>query len=92
VNWYITTSKRLERQIQRLPARVRDSLQVLVAELQQAGPVRGNWPNYSSLGGGRQHCHLKKGRSTYVAVWRVVNPHPREMEILYVGTHEKAPY
>jgi len=92
VNWHITTSKRIERQIQRLPARVRDSLQVLVAELQQTCPVRGNWPNYSSLGGGRHHCHLKKGRPTYVAVWRVVNPHAREMEILYVGTHEKAPY
>lgn len=92
MNWYITTSKGIERQIQRLPARVRDSLQVLVAELQQTGPVRGNWPNYGSLGGGRHHCHLKKGRPTYVAVWRVVNPHTREMEILYVGTHEKAPY
>jgi hypothetical protein len=92
VNWHVTTSKRVAKQIQRLPARVRDSLQVLVAELQQAGPIRGNWPNYSPLGSGRHHCHLKKGRPTYVAVWQVVNPRTREMEITYVGTHEKAPY
>ena len=56
-----------------------------------AGPVRGNWPHYSSLGPGRHHCHLKKGRPTYVAVWEVRDREQRIVEVTYVGTHERAP-
>jgi len=37
------------------------------------------------------HCHLNKGRPTYVAVWRV-EAHTVIVEVIYVGTHENAPY
>jgi hypothetical protein len=40
----------------------------------------------------RHHCHLKKGKPTYVAVWEVKNREIRLIEVTYVGTHEKAPY
>ncbi len=53
--------------------------------------MRGNWPNYSKLGDGRHHCHLKKGNPTYVAVW-IEEQDRITVEIIYVGTHEKAPY
>lgn len=56
-----------------------------------SGPVRGNWPNYSKLADGRHHCHLKKGKPTYVAVWSE-DKATVTVEVIYVGTHEKAPY
>ena len=56
------------------------------------GPVAGNWPNYGKLDDNRHHCHLKKGRPTYVAVWWEVRQEKQTIEVAYVGTHEKAPY
>ncbi|MDR3555637.1 MAG: hypothetical protein P4L55_12845 [Syntrophobacteraceae bacterium] len=40
----------------------------------------------------RHHCHLKKGKPTYVAIWEVRDKNVRIVEIIYAGTHEKAPY
>jgi len=53
--------------------------------------------NYSErlLFSGRRgcyHCHLKKGKPTYVAVWKVTDKKNRLVEVRYVGTHEKADY
>jgi hypothetical protein len=33
-----------------------------------------------------------KGRPTYVAVWEAQDKKIKLVEVLYVGTHEKAPY
>ena len=55
-------------------------------------PVRGDWPNYGKLKPGQHHCHLKKGHPTYVAIWEERNREIRLIEVIYVGTHEKAPY
>jgi hypothetical protein len=74
-----------------LPGKVVDALARLLADIELSGPVRGNWPNYSKLGDGRHHCHLKKGKPTYVAVWRV-EKETVTVEVIYVGTHERAPY
>jgi len=54
------------------------------------GPVRGDWPNYGRLSEDTHHCHIKKGRPTYVMVWRVTAA--KSVEVTYVGTHERAPY
>ncbi len=40
----------------------------------------------------RHHCHLKKGHPTYVAVWEVTDTDVCLVEVIYVGTHEKALY
>jgi hypothetical protein len=61
----------------------------LLLELETMGPVRSNWPNYGKLSDGRYHCHLKKGRPTFVACWEVIE---HKIEVYYVGTHEGAPY
>lgn len=90
--WTVTIHSRVGRQIPRLPKRVQQSLVALIRDIEAQGPVRGNWPNYSKLGGRRHHCHLKKGRPTYVAVWEVIDVARRLVEVIYVGTHEKAPY
>lgn len=38
------------------------------------------------------HCHLNKGRPTYVVVWQVKDRLILLVEVTYVGTHENAPY
>lgn len=90
--WTVTVSKRAQKLIRRLPLRIKDSLIALFRDIENQGPVRGNWLHYSSLDHHRHHCHLKKGRPTYVAVWKVVSQDMKIVEIIYVGTHENAPY
>ena len=72
--------------------RVRKTLAYLIREIELTGPVKGSWPNYSKLGKARHHCHLKKGNPNYVAVWEVKDKRIRLVEVIYAGTHEKAPY
>ncbi len=90
--WEINTSKRVAKQIVKLPGSARKNLKTLLREIEISGPVRGNWSNYGRLGGNRHHCHIKKGKPTYVAVWAVEDKKIRLVEVLYAGTHEKAPY
>lgn len=70
---------------------VLDQLAFLISEIETQGPVRGNWPNYSKIGRHIHHCHLKKGKPTYVATWTEYKDEIR-VEVTYVGSHEKAPY
>ncbi|MBI2503599.1 MAG: cytotoxic translational repressor of toxin-antitoxin stability system [Candidatus Latescibacteria bacterium] len=90
--WTVKVPKRVAKQIEGLPAVVQKRLRRLVSQIEQFGPVRGDWPNYSALTGNCHHCHLKKGHPTYVAVWQVADKSIRLVEVVYVGTHEKAPY
>jgi hypothetical protein len=71
---------------------ITDVIDLLVMELQRNGPVRDDWPNYGRLSVGYYHCHLKKGRPTYVACWTVISEKQKQIEVIYVGTHENAPY
>ena len=90
--WEINISKKVGKQISKLPVAVQKILKTLMKEIEVAGPTRGNWANYSRLGGNRHHCHIKKGKPTYVAVWAVENKKVKLVEVIYAGTHEKAPY
>lgn len=92
MNWTVTLSRKAKKNIPVLPKRVRSTLAYLIKDIELTGPVKGSWPNYSKLGKARHHCHLKKGNPTYVAVWEVKDKEIRLVEVMYVGTHEKAPY
>jgi mRNA-degrading endonuclease RelE of RelBE toxin-antitoxin system len=91
MTWKVLIRRRAEKQALQLPRPVLAALYELMVSIRQTGPVRGEWPNYSKLPGNRHHCHLKKGRPTYVAVW-TENKNTITVEIVYAGTHEKAPY
>lgn len=65
---------------------------LLMLDLEKNGPERTNWPNYGKLSTKNYHCHLKKGRPTYVACWEIINSDLKQIEVYYVGTHEGAPY
>lgn len=92
MNWTVNISKKVSKMIPELPKGVRQSLFVLFLEIEKDGPVRGNWANYSKLNSNRHHCHIKKGSPTYVAVWEITDKQVHLVEVIYVGTHEKAPY
>ncbi len=64
--WSVDLSKRVTKNLSRLPKNAREALEALVVDLTDRGPVRGDWPNYSKLADGRHHCHLNYN---YVAVW-----------------------
>lgn len=89
--WIVNIHRKAERQVASLPLHVSEKLVLLLADLADKGPVRGEWPNYGKLPGGKHHCHLKNGKPTYVAVWNE-EKETVTVEIVYVGTHEKAPY
>jgi hypothetical protein len=75
-----------------VPESATKKLVALILDIENNGPIRGNWPNFSALGKGLYHCHIKKGKSTYVAVWEVKDKEIKLVEVIYAGTHEKAPY
>ena len=89
--WHVRLSRKAEKSLDKLPKPVLDALALLMDDIESSGPVRGDWPNYSKLGPKRHHCHLRKGRPTYVAVW-IETETGCEVEVIYAGTHEKAPY
>ena len=92
MKWTVSLSRNAEKQKAKLSKPLRQILYALIGDIEQTGPVRGDWLNYSKLTGNRHHCHLKKGQPTYVAVWEVQDKTIKLVEVIYVGTHEKAPY
>jgi len=78
--------------LKKLPKGIDEAFQLLLAEIKLSGPVQANWPNYGKLREDCHHCHLQKGRPTYVAVWRILSKKERIIEVTYVGSHEKARY
>jgi hypothetical protein len=96
--WQVRLSRNAEKQYEKLKKNGRtrpsivDLIDFLVIELQEKGPERVDWPNYSKLSDDKYHCHLKKGHPTYVACWKVMNSKKKNIEVYYVGTHEGAPY
>lgn len=75
----------------------REAMNALYLDLEEDGPNQNVWPHYSKLknqgkGVDKRHCHLLRGRPTYVACWEVIDNKKKILEVYYVGTHEKAPY
>ena len=85
-------SKRIEKAIRDLPEHARLKMFALMKDLEMNGINQPSWPNYSKLSDDTYHCHIKKGRPTYVVCWKLIDKNKRIMEIYYAGTHEKAPY
>ena len=92
--WTVRLTNKAAKQARKLPQNVQDILKLLLKEIMTLGPVRGNWKNYSKLEGRKtqHHCHIKTGKPTYVAVWEESDAEIKLVEVVYAGTHEKAPY
>ncbi|MDR1727901.1 MAG: hypothetical protein LBT74_08285 [Acidobacteriota bacterium] len=77
-----------ERNLDRLPEPVRKLFFLLVEDLKADGPIQKSWPNFSSLGKDKYHCHLNR---SHVACW-TWKKGSVEIEVYYAGSREKAPY
>ncbi len=90
--WMIELTRNADKQQRKLPVKIRELLMLLISEMEEDGPHIKNWPNFGKLKGqiNKYHCHLKKGRPTYIACWELKDI--KRIEVYYVGTHEKAPY
>lgn len=92
MSWTVELTRNAQKQVGKLPARIRDILGMLLVDIENTGAVQGRWKNYSKLSPRRHHCHLKSGKPTYVAVWEESPAGIKLIEVTYVGTHERAPY
>jgi len=90
--WGVLLAANVRKRLKKLPKSIDEAFQLLLAEIKLSGPVQANWPNYGKLREDCHHCHLQKGRPTYVAVWRILSKKERIIEVTYVGSHEKARY
>ncbi len=88
MSWTVSFTKKAAKKVKKMPSEIRDILDALVIDLQVSGPVRVDWPNYSPLGSGEHHCHLKH---SWVACW-TADETELKMEIYYAGSREDAPY
>ena len=92
--WRIEYSNKAFKAIGKLPSDIQEIFYSLKTEMEIDGPYRSNWHNYRKFMGLNNcyHCHLHKGKPTYVACWKIIDKTNKRLEIYYVGTHEKAPY
>ena len=84
----ILLSKKVQKNLRKVPQKIRDKFSLLALQLSESGPVANNWQNYSKLGGTQYHCHLSLH---WVACWL----HEKGqiiIEVYYVGSRENAPY
>lgn len=70
VTWTVTVIGQARKAKKNLSIDAQKKLVVLIEELKR-GPQRQAWPNYGKLGTDTYHCHIKKGRPTYVVCWTV---------------------
>jgi hypothetical protein len=90
MKWGVIFTNKAEKQAKKLNTRT-------LSALTTGGPILYEWPNYGKLHSkgneDKYHCHLIKGRPTYICCWEmVVDKKIKMIKIYYVGTHENAPY
>lgn len=95
--WDVSMTPKADKAKDKLPGYVQDLIATLTKQMGILGPYRKEWKNYGPISGkgipdDAFHCHLKKGKPTYVACWKIVNKREKVIEVYYVGTHENAPY
>jgi mRNA-degrading endonuclease YafQ of YafQ-DinJ toxin-antitoxin module len=96
--WIVRIKPNVVKDVQnraKTPIEIEKTFFDLLKDLELNGPAIDR-PNYRKLknqgkGIDLRHCHLKKGRPTWVACWEVESEN-LIIEVYYVGTHEKAPY
>ncbi len=98
INWHVAFTAKAKKQAGSIPSDIQRLVFFLVRDLlMENGPIRPHRPHYGKLKGTAgaaelHHYHLKQGRPTYVAVWRMADAEEKRIEVIYVGTHEKAHY
>lgn len=84
----VVVLKSTRKSIEKMPKQERKKLALLLFDLEEYGAIRKEWPNFSSLGGNKYHCHLSY---KWVACW-TWEKDSIVIEVYYAGSREKAPY
>ncbi len=93
--WTVEFTSKAAKMTSKLPPRIQERLNALRKAIEIKGPVQPSMSHFGKLSGWADetyHCHINKIRPTYVVVWQVKNRTVCLVEVIYVGTHEKAPY
>ena len=92
--WDVEVIGQAKKYHKNLSTKAKISFASLLKELIELGPYRVKWSHYTKEVNANEkyHCHLNKGKPTYVVCWRIVDKHKRIIEVYYAGTHENAPY
>lgn len=93
-NWTVDISGQAKKAKKNLSKSAIIAFYVLLKELKTMGPYRIDWPNYTKMKNKTEdyHCHIEKGKPTYIVCWKITNKKEKAIEVYYAGTHEKAPY
>lgn len=86
--WNVEIKKKALKNLVQLPRNIQQLFAFLKQDLEDSGPIRPDWPNYSKLNGNKYHCHLNYH---YVACW-TAEEQTITIEVYYVGSRENAPY
>jgi len=94
MEWTVNIPARVKKAADKMPLEIREKFYALMRALRALGPNQAGMPHFGKLKnrGDTFHCHLNKGRPTYVVVWIVKDKAICLMEAAYAGTHENAPY
>ena len=95
--WNVHVSKAIRKEVDKFPNHIRGRVDEFIADLEKNGPRINppgtyTWSNFSKLHTGEYHCHIKNGRPTYIATWRLISSPERVIQVEFIGTHEKSPY
>jgi hypothetical protein len=84
----VTVRKAALKKLMKAPESVRILFDELAEDLEAKGPIQTTWPNFSSLGKSKYHCHLAY---SWVACW-YSETDSKDIEVYYAGSREDAPY
>ena len=84
----VRVTKKALKGLEKMPKDQQDRFHRLTQYLQENGPLAKIWPNFSSLGGNKYHCHLS---FHWVACW-TYEKEILTIEVYYAGSRENAPY
>ena len=94
--WKVSINRQAAKKMQKIKGRPAIALRLLLEALRDDGPYQPRRPNFGKLRGKKDewHCHLNRGRPTYVVCWRLIKgkKNEEEIEVFYAWTHEGAPY
>ena len=88
MSYAVGWKRKIEKDLKKLPTREQERFVQLVKDLTDKGPIQKKWPNFSSLGNNKYHCHLSYH---WIACWKIERD-DIIIEIYYVGSRENAPY
>ena len=92
--WQIYFPAKVRKAKDNLPEEITFAFLALVTALKMDGPLQTRRRHFGKIEGRKDtwHCHLNSGRPTYVVIWKILDRTQKIIEVLYVGTHENAPY